>query len=54
MALIALKNIDNVIRIQTDSISYDKSIDINEYLFIEETDKSDNKAEVRGISLLKL
>jgi len=54
MALIALRNIDNVVRIQTDSITYNKSFEIKEYLFIKENDKSDIKAEVRGNSLIKL
>jgi len=54
MALIALKNINNVVRIQTDSITYDKSVDINEYLFIKEIDKSNIKAEIKGNSLIKI
>lgn len=52
MAVIALKNIDNVIRIQTDSITYDKKIDIDEYIFYKEEKKSNCKAVIKGNSLI--
>ena len=54
MALIALKNIDNVVRIKTDSISYNIKVEINEYNFVEEDDKSNIKAEIKGNSLIKI
>ena len=54
MALIALKTIYNVVRIQVDSITYNTNLDINEYQFIKEDDKSNIKAEVKGNSLVKL
>ena len=54
MALIALKNINNVIRIQTDSITYNIPIEINEFQFIKENVKSDCKAEVKSNSLIIL
>jgi len=54
MALLALKNIDNVVRIQTDSITYDKDIDIEAYLFKRENDKSGYNFQVKGNSLIKL
>ena len=54
IAKIALKNIDNVIRIQTDSITYNKSIEIDEFEFIKEEGKSGKNFEVKGNSLIKL
>jgi len=54
MALIGLKHIDHIVRIQTDSITYDIPLDIKEYKFIKEDDKSNIKAEIRGNSILKL
>jgi hypothetical protein len=54
MALIALKNIDNVVRIQIDSITYDIQIKINEMEFIKEEEKSGNNFEVKGNLLIKL
>ena len=54
MMLLALKNIDNVIRVMTDSITYDADLEINEYLFIKEKAKSNIRAEIKGNSLIKL
>ena len=48
----ALKNIHNVVRIATDSITYDTDIEIEAYEFIKETKKSGCKAEIKGNSLL--
>lgn len=52
MAQIALKNIDNVIRIETDSITYDIDIEIDAFEFVKEADKSGCRAEIKGRSLL--
>jgi hypothetical protein len=55
MAVIALNNINNVVRIQTDSITYNKAIEINgEFEFIKEGDKCGSNFEVVGNSLLQL
>lgn len=54
MMLIALKNIDNVIRVMTDSITYDSDVKVDEYLFVKESDKSNIKAEIKGNQLIKL
>ena len=54
MALLALKNIDNVVRIQTDSISYDIPIEIKAYLFKRDEKKSGTNFEVKGNSLTQI
>ena len=52
MAKQALKNINNVIRIATDSITYDIDIAIEAYEFIREAEKSNRGAEIKGMKLL--
>jgi hypothetical protein len=52
MAKQALTNIDNVIRIQIDSITYDTDITIEAYEFIKEKDKSNCSAKIIGNKLI--